>query len=357
MNLDLKKRLLLERPKISRGEWVWIHCASVGEVNTARPLIFELKRRFKVFLTYFSPRAREFVRNFEPCDEVFPLPLDLPLLVRKLEDIVRPKAIILVERELWPSLIKFTRSKKILLSARSKGDLIERILVKDLHLIVARTEEDAERFKSMGARKVVVCGNLKLAQKPERERSDIPLPKGYRLIVAGSTHPGEEEVLINAFLRIKEEVPSKLLIAPRHISRSGEVEKIAKEKGLKTCRRTRIEEDWEVMVLDTLGELKYIYSACNVAFVGGTLVPVGGHNLMEPALFGKPVLFGPHTGKVEDVAEFLIKEGYGFRVRNKEELERECLRLLKDGFRPKRSLREVSEEVMSCYLEAVLSEL
>jgi 3-deoxy-D-manno-octulosonic-acid transferase len=355
MGWELRKRLLIEKPSLTPGRWVWVHCASVGELITAEPLIGELKRRFKVFLTYFSPRSRSFFLNRKDLwDAVFPLPLDLQPLVRKLEKEVRPKALLIVEREMWPSLIACTEAKKILVNARFKGDPLERALVRRYSLIVARTERDREGFRRFGARKVVACGNLKLLQ------GSAP-PKGIevpgRVLVAGSTHPGEEEVLLEAFLRLRRRLPLRMIIAPRHMERVREVLEKVRSKGVRWCLRTSPSEDWEVMVLDTLGELRGFYAAGEIAFVGGTLVPVGGHNLLEPALLGKPVLFGPYTQKVRDLREILLEEGYGYEVRGPRDIEEVVLRILGGGFRPRSDLRQRATEVGRCYLEAVLSEL
>lgn len=358
MNWDLRRRLLLEKPLIPEGDWVWVHCASVGEFNTARPLIKHIRKRFKVFLTYFSPRAKTFLEGVSDLyDALFPLPLDLPFLVRKLEDLVRPRALILVEREIWVSLVRFTRAKKILISARSKGDLLERWVLKYFHLVVARTEEDARAFRSAGARKVVVCGNLKVAQEIEVKPVDLDIPDGCRVFIAGSTHPGEEEILVEAFLKVRNEVPLRLVIAPRHVSRTEEVASLLERKGLRWCRKSDPKEDWEVMVVDTLGELRSMYALADVTFVGGTLVPVGGHNLLEPALLGKPVIFGPYTHKVSDVADLILRGGYGFQAKDSRDIADLVLKLMKEGFSPGTDLREVSHEVRSCYLREVMSEL
>ena len=358
MDWELKKRLLIEKPDVPPGEWVWFHCASVGEFNTAESLIRRVRERFRVFLTYFSPRARDFLRaRTDAWDLLFPLPLDLPPLVRKLEGILKPKALVVIEREMWPFLITATRVKKILLSARSKGDILERLLAGRYSLVVARTEKDAEGFKRAGARRVLVCGNLKLAQEIFCEPVDVELPAGTFLFVAGSTHPGEEEKLVEAFLRLKEKVPVAMVLAPRHTGRAKEVASLLGARGIRWCFRTSPKEGWEVMVLDTLGELKGLYMRADVTFVGGTLVPVGGHNLLEPALLGKPVLFGPNTQKVRDIEEIIVREGYGFRVSGPEDIVGVTLRLLKEGFRPSGDLRRLSEEVRECYTRVVLSEL
>ena len=359
MDFDLRKRLLIEKPRLSEiNNLLWIHCSSVGEFNTFRPLLGPLRERFSILLTYFSPRAKDYLaKRRDQFDILFPLPLDLPWLVRKFEEIVKPSALIIMERELWPSLLHFTRVKKILINAYARGSFIERLMVKRYSLIIARKGEDRERFLEEGARRVEVCGNLKLAGFPDNQ-PEAPVEKGKtKLFVAGSTHRGEEEVLLRSLKELIRDGAVKLVIAPRHVSRAEEVMEIAERHGLKTSRWSKREPEWEVLVVDTLGELMSFYSVCDVAFVGGTLVPVGGHNLLEPAFFDRPVLFGPHTDKVTDLEEILTGMGLGFRISN----EREILERVKEilgGFVPrKRGLREMGRSVRECYLEKILSEL
>ena len=358
MDLCLRKRLLIEEPDLLFLEDpLWFHCASVGEFNTVLPLIKEFKRSHKVVLTYFSPRAKEYLeRKKEFYDLLFPLPVDVPFIVKKFERIVKPKALIIMERELWFALLKFTKAKKILLNAYSKGGIRESLLIKEFDLVIARTERDRERFIEEGARKVVTCGNLKLVQ----ETKDIhppDLPEGHKIIVAGSTREGEEEVILKAFIALRKEFPLKLIIAPRHIRRSDEVVSLAKAMGLNASKRSAEGRGWEVLVLDTLGELKGFYSKADVAIVGGTIARIGGHNLLEPAILGKPVIFGPNTWKVKDLEEILVEKGYGFRVEGPEDMVRVIRKLISEGFSPVESLEEFSRRVKECYMKNLRLEL
>ena len=357
MDLCLRKRLLIEKPDHPPKNSLWFHCASVGEFNTALPLIKELKKEHSVVLTYFSPRAKEYLeRKGDLYDLLFPLPVDIPFLVRKFERIVQPKALIIVERELWFSLLKFTKVKKILLNAYSKGGIRERLLIREFDLVIARTEEDRRRFEEEGARKVVACGNLKVVQDVE-DIHPPALPEEWRVMVAGSTREGEEEVVLKAFLKLREEFPLKLVLAPRHVKRADDVVRTARSTGLKVSKRSEEEKDWDILVLDTLGELKGFYHKADVAFVGGTIAEVGGHNLLEPAVFGKPVLFGPNTWKVKDLEEILLEKDYGFRVEGPEDIVRVARRILSEGFRPGESFEEFSGKVKECYLKNLRLEL
>lgn len=357
--LDLSKRFLLEEPRVNLTKpALWVHCASVGEFNTVRPLLEELRKDFSVVLTYFSPRAKDYLeKRKDMVDFLFPLPADLPFLVKRFERAIKPKALLVVERELWISLIKATYCKKILLNAYAKGSFLERLLVEEYDLILARTHEDKRVFESLGARRVEVCGNLKLVGW-EGPPPPVNLPKGFKYLVAGSTHRGEEEIILDAFEFLKREKEDlRLVIAPRHISRAEEVRNLVRKRDMKVSLRTEEGEDWEVLVVNTLGELRGFYCEGDIAFVGGTFVPVGGHNLLEPAFCSKPVLFGPHTRKVEDIKEILLRFGYGFPVGSPWELYRTAKDLLEKGFKPLGDLKELSLKVKDCYLRSLRGEL
>jgi len=359
MSLKLRERLLLKRPlPAGSGRSLWIHCASVGEFNTVKPLIRRLRERFSIVLTYFSPRAEDYLRRAEGVyDVLFPLPLDLPPLVRRFEESVKPAALLIMERELWFSLIRFTRCRKILLNAYAKKGVMERLLARHYSLIIARTERDQRAFVEQGARKVVVCGNLKLVREEDVIRpAEIPRRQG-KIMIAGSTHEGEEELILRIFGKLRRKYPLRLIIAPRHISRAERVKELADSFGFSSVLRSRGGAEWDVLVLDTLGELRSFYLLGDVAFVGGTFTRVGGHNLLEPAFAGKPVIFGPHTHKVRDLESLVVEKGFGFRANSEEEFLSIADRLLSGGFSPGEDLRELSRRTEECYLKHILSEL
>lgn len=350
---ELSKRLFLKKlPKIQNP--LWIHTASVGEFNTALPLVRELKKEHKVLITYFSPRARSYLESlFEEYDALYPLPADLPCLIKKFEKKINPKALIILEREFWFSLIKFTKAKKILLNAYAKNTALERLLAKEFSLIVTRTKKDEELFKSFGAKKVITCGNLKLIYEHTPKSLNIPLGN---YVVAGSTHEGEEELILRAFkeLNLRD---FKLIVAPRHVERSKKVKELSESFGLKTSLYSQANGDWEVLVVDKLGLLRDLYSYAKVAIVGGTFVPVGGHNLLEPAYYNIPVVFGKYTQKVEDLKEVLQSLGLGFQVQSEEELKETLKHLVFEFKKPPVDLKEVGKKVKECYLKALLEEL
>lgn len=330
---------------------LWFHTASVGEFNTAKPLLKRLYKDHHITLTYFSPRAKRYLQSQEGkgyFHELYRLPLDLPPFVKSFEKRIKPSAILIMERELWPFLLISTKAPKVWLNAYTKGGLLERLLSKRFSLILAREERDAEKFRSYGISEVFACGNLKFVLE-EPPPVEIKLETS-KLLVAGSTHPGEEEVIKRVYERlIKELKEVKLLIAPRHISRATEVLRLFQNLG--ASLRSKEEEGWNVLVLDTLGELFSLYRYAKVSFVGGTLVPVGGHNLLEPAYFGKPVLYGPYTHKVGELRAFLEKIGLGFCVRDEKELYKTVLRLFTEEDTEKHTtLKEHGEKVLECYL-------
>jgi 3-deoxy-D-manno-octulosonic-acid transferase len=359
MSFCLKKRLLLDISVDTLPDSpLWVHCASVGEFNTFKPILKELKKKHSVVLTYFSPRAKEYMeKNSDLYDAILPLPLDIPFLIRKFEKILKPKALIVVERELWPFLLKVTRVKKILINAYARGGFLEKFLIKEFSLIIARSEGDKALFEREGARKVVSCGNLKLVQEEIVKPAELDTENNFRLFVAGSTREGEEEIVLDAFLKLREKYPLKLVIAPRHMDRVGEVERLLGERRISFTKRSSMKEKWDVLILDTLGELKAFYSIADVTFVGGTFSPVGGHNILEPAYLGKPVLFGPNTQKVRDLEEIIISKGYGFKVGSAEELSRKLEEILEKGFRPSEDLKDYARKVKECYLKHLSAEL
>jgi len=333
---------------------LWVHTASVGEFNTIRPLLKRLYPKYEIVLTYFSFRAKEYLKAQEGkayFHKLYRLPIDLPPFVISFERKIRPVAILIMERELWPSLLTFTKAPKIWLNAYAKGGLLERCLSKKFSLIITRDELSAERFKGYGCKKVIPCGNLKFVLE-EPKPAELKV-NASRLIVAGSTHQGEEEIIKKAFDLLRRDFKDlKLIVAPRHVKRAKEVVEIF--KGYKVSFRSSQKEDWDVLVVDSIGELFSLYAYADVAIVGGTFVPIGGHNLLEPAYFGKPVLYGSYTHKVKDLKDFLEKVGLGFPVKDEKELYLRLKELLSNGLsKASFSLKEYSQRVLECYLSAL----
>jgi len=341
---------------------LWVHAVSVGEVNAAEPLIKALRNDYPnapLVVTTVTPTGSERVRQLFG-DSVFHvyLPYDLPFAVTRFLRRVRPRLAVIVETEIWPNLYFACRKRGIplmivnaRLSERSlrgykpMGSLVTRALG-CVQQIAAQSATDAERYRSLGAsaEKVVVTGNLKF---------DMPVPydaelKGQELReqwgplrpvwIAGSTHEGEELPVLEAHLEVLKRWPDALLlIAPRHPERFKLVENSARSLGFNVGTRSadRVPSaPHQVFVIDAMGELMPFYAASDLAFVGGSLVPIGGHNVLEPAALSTPVLVGPHTFNFEEITLTLIQEGGAMRVQSAEELGPAALMMLRD--RPRR---------------------
>lgn len=310
---------------------VWLHAVSLGEVIAASPLIDKLRAKgYKILVTTMTPTGSAQVKKSfgETVAHCF-LPYDLPGAVRRFMANYQPKLGIIVETELWPNLIHRAHRQGIpmlLVNARlseksAKGYqkikyLIAPILQK-FTAILAQTPEDAERFGNLGANKAVltVMGNIKFdIQVPSSLKQDnefiqqltqLPRPK----IILASTHDNEEEMIFRHWRPLQQTFPQiLLLVAPRHPERFAKVEQIAHEMGFKVVRRSKeepIAADTEIVILDSLGELLHFYAAIDLAFVGGSLIPRGGHNVLEPVALGVPVISGSHVANFQAICKQL----------------------------------------------------
>jgi 3-deoxy-D-manno-octulosonic-acid transferase len=348
-------------------ESIWIHAVSVGEVLTARPLIGDLKRRYphlRMFLSTTTMAGQQLARrSVQDVDAVFYFPFDLGIFVRRTLDLVRPKLFVMMETEIWPNLLyecrrrgvktavvngrlsprSFSRYRMIRGFMRSVLDHVDRFLV--------QSEESARRFIDLGAdpARVVVTGSLKFdsldlspnalqARARDRVLRYFRVPASRPVIVAGSTMKGEETAVLRAFRRVRATAPNTLLvIAPRHPERFGEVEQLVRSEGWKTARRTDLAIDSEprvdAIVLDTIGELATVYQIATVVFVGGSLVGTGGHNVLEPAVFGKPIVFGPHMENFAEIADAFVTNGAGVQLAGEPQLDEALMSLISDPVR------------------------
>jgi 3-deoxy-D-manno-octulosonic-acid transferase len=350
-SLYLRERLGLRLPATNPGKTaIWIHAVSVGEVLSLRRLVSEIKEKHPSWRVYFSTLTDTGYRiarqQLLEADAVFLVPLDFGWVVRRFFKALRPRLFILAESEFWPHLLRQAgrTCRAVLLingriSQRSyhkyrRLRFLSRRLLSHLNRFLVQTDNDRRRLETIGipSAKVEVAGNLKAdirlpAVSPEDIRDfkqKIGVSPGKRLIVAGSTHKGEEEAILGAFsgaLRSHQELG--LVIAPRHPERSSEVEKIGAGLSLSTLRRTRAApgRTWDVLILDTIGELGAFYALADLAFIGGSLVPHGGQNLLEPAYYGKPLVFGPHMDNFAVLAEEFFRAGAARIVRGQADLE------------------------------------
>jgi 3-deoxy-D-manno-octulosonic-acid transferase len=327
---------------------VWVHGVSVGEAQAAGALVRALKGRhpgLPLVLTTFTPTGRD--RATAVAGDVATIsfvPFDLPFVVPRFFDRVRPRVVVIVETELWPNLFHECGRRGIplvLASARVSPRSVRRYrhfeslfadTLENGVVIGAQSDADADRFISIGANpaRTRVTGNLKFdyalpADAPERARAlRASLGTARPIWVAGSTHEGEEDVLLAAHARIREAHPDALLVmGPRKPERFEAVASWLRRQGVRHVTRSSgqpVAADTPVLLVDTLGELVTFYGAGDVAFVGGSLVPVGGHNLMEPAALAKPVLTGPYTQNAVGIAELFLQVGAAHTVRTAEDV-------------------------------------
>jgi 3-deoxy-D-manno-octulosonic-acid transferase len=357
--LNLRERLGLGRHETPAVRVGWIHAVSVGESIAAAPLLEGLRRAYPalplVVSTVTETGARVVRERFAGLATHRYFPLDFPRVTRRVIDSIAPAFFIGMETELWPNTLRALAARGVptmiangRLSDRSFGryrmvrGAMKRVLA-DVSVFGMQSAEDARRVIALGAppERVVVTGNLKAepladpAGAVDLWHRLLGLGADQPVWIAGSTHRGEEEAVLEAHTRALLDRPSlALVLAPRHPERVGEVLGVLKARGLAAVRRSDLparRSPGAVIVLDTVGELAQLYAIADVVFVGGSLVPLGGHNMLEPALRGKPVLFGPHTDNFREAAGVLIDSGSGRVVHDAAELGSELRRLLGDA--------------------------
>jgi 3-deoxy-D-manno-octulosonic-acid transferase len=341
---------------------VWIHAVSVGEVQAAAALVTTLRERYpniSLVVTTLTPTGATRARTlFKDVAQVRYIPFDLPGAVRRFFKRVEPRLAVIFETELWPNLYHQCTRRRIplvLASARISprsvnryrmlGSLIRKALSGGV-VVAAQAEGDADRFRSLGAdpERTHVTGNIKFDfSVPQdigergRQLRELYAP-GRPMWVAGSTHAGEEEIVLEAQRIVRGTHPRALLVlVPRHPPRFDEVARGLQSAGFRFVRRSQGVGERaegaaaEVLLVDTLGELLDFYAAADVAFVGGSLVPIGGHNLLEPAALGLPILTGPHTANSADIASMLVTRGAAEVVNDADELGGRVSMLLSDA--------------------------
>ncbi|UCG39196.1 MAG: 3-deoxy-D-manno-octulosonic acid transferase [bacterium] len=316
------------------GKTVWVHAVSVGEVRAVSPMLWLLEEddraRGRVFLSTVTPTGQDTARK--ECSfaaSIFFFPLDLPLVIGRALDRVRPEIFITAETEIWPNFFAACFRRRIpvvVVNGRISDHSFSRYvrfswffspILKKVDLFLMQSEEDASRIIRIGARpgSVEVTGNTKYDRLPLH----VPIPEAVRawarkgfLLVAGSTHNGEESILLD-LLKAQGEGDLRLALVPRHPERFDEVASLLRRRGVPFTRYSETasggEPSGNVLLVDAMGVLDGFYEMGDLAFVGGSLVPVGGHNLLEPAMHGVPVLTGPHVQNFRDIAALLIEKG------------------------------------------------
>jgi 3-deoxy-D-manno-octulosonic-acid transferase len=337
------------------AEVIWLHAVSLGEMTAAAPLVKALRARYpknELLLTTATPTGRARARSlFGDTVNVRFLPYDMPGAVARFLRRIRPRLGIIMETELWPNLLHECERRGVpvvLASARLSSRSVTRYrrfgglfreIFSAISLVAAQTQGDAERFRAIGAQsaKTRVIGNIKFdlqtdAQVTDKARELRALFGSERPVwVAGSTHEHEEEQVLAAHAELRKHRPDALLLlVPRHPARFQAVAELLRRQDLNFVRHSSgapPPQATPVVLVDTVGELATLYAAADVAFVGGSLVPVGGHNLLEPAALGVPVLTGPSYANGKDIARLLIDEGAALQVANAHELA-QALRML-----------------------------
>jgi len=317
---------------------IWIHAVSVGEANAAIPLIKELIVRYpqySIVVTTTTPTGSARITQ-QLKDDVIHVyaPYDVPWVVNRFLRRSQTKLCIIMETEIWPNILHCCRKNNIpiflanaRLSERSRlrYELIATLtkaMLKSYSMVSAQGLLDGERLLSLGLnpKRLMISGNIKFDIKIPTQLIDdgASLRKEWNTknrptFIAASTHEGEDIIILDAFNRIREQLPEALLIlVPRHPDRFMRVERLCKEQGFKLVLRSLNQlpsEDTSILLGDTMGELLLLYAASDIAFVGGSLVPVGGHNLIEPAAIGLPVLTGPHLHNFTEIARLLQSAG------------------------------------------------
>ncbi len=367
------------------SETIWIHAVSVGEVMAITQLVSDLQaqlRDYRIVVSTTTDTGQKLARQRFGEENVFRAPLDLPWAVQAFMDALRPRLLVLAESEFWPNLLHCARRAGVAVAVvnarvsdrslpryqRFRG-LFARVL-SSVDLFLAQSEEDARRLVAIGApvERVHVGGNLKFDVKPPARAEivgqiaeTIQRDEIGPVIVAGSTLEGEEAMLLEAFHAVREHYArAMLLLAPRHPERFDAVASLLAASGLRFQRRSQwndiplistagmsgapVNLSGAVLLLDSIGELASLYELADLAFIGGSLVPKGGHNVLEPAYFGVPILVGPHTENFRDIVE-IFRRADALRVVTAQTLTQAVLALL-DNVQERNTLGRNAKEVM-----------
>lgn len=342
-----------------RRQTIWVHAVSVGEVLAASRLVKDLSLcapQYRVLFSTTTRTGQRLARERAGIDHTFYFPLDFPWIVRRYLRLLDPALLVLIETEFWPNLLAACQRAGVpvaVVNGRVSDRSLPRYLrlrslwkgiLSGISLLLAQSEEDARRLKAIGAppSRVFFGGNLKFdvrsaEQAPITASLREHLPPGMRVLVCGSTLEGEEEILVDAFARVRATIPDCVMIlAPRHPERFGRVAQMLKNKTASSVRRsnwmkrpTKLKAG-TVVLLDSIGELASVYSVASVAFVGGSLVPAGGHNPLEPAQFALPVVMGMHYANFRAIIDMLV-DAEALKLATPETLTPILTNLLTDG--------------------------
>ena len=334
---------LLTLPQLHNS--IWVHAVSVGEVKAVEKLLEGLRREFPdrhVVVSTATPAGQELARQRRDIiDHTFYFPLDLPWCVVRSLKRVNPEMVVIAETEIWPNFLRACRRRGIqvlMINGRISDRSFARYRIvrrwlrrvfQDYTIMGMQSETDRQRIEAIGAdpHRVTVFGNLKYDVVPSAKplESDLVtfLSDWHQVWVAASTMPGEEEFVLNSFSEVRQKHPElKLIIAPRHADRFAAVEELIKIRGFSCVRRTQLARSGTALLLDTIGELAAVLEYATVVFVGGSLVPKGGHNILEPARHRKPIVFGPHMENFRDMTRLFLEAGAAVQINDASQLGR-----------------------------------
>ena len=344
--------------KVEKKDCIWVHAASVGEIVATSPLIKEFRREFPkspILVSVVTTSGYEMAnRIIKDADAIIYFPLDLPWLAGHVLRRIRPRVFLPVETELWPNFLRTARKIHVpvmMVNGRISDKSVKqykhlhsllRNMIGTVKLFAMQSPIDAEYIMRLGAPQelVTVTGNTKFDQtytdvSPEEKQKiieEMGLSKNDGIFLAGSTHRGEEEAVLQAFKAVRETHPhARLVIAPRELLRTMEVVHLCRKAGFSVTTRTKLQneapQDEDIVILDTIGELGKVYSIGDVVFVGGSLVPHGGHNILEPAAHGKAIIVGSHMFNFKDTYALFKNRDACLTVKNGEELAKQVTRL------------------------------
>jgi 3-deoxy-D-manno-octulosonic-acid transferase len=341
---------------------IWVHAVSVGEVKAVEKLLLRIREEFPdrpLVVSTTTPTGQQLAREKTAIiDHAFYFPFDLPRPVSRVLDRIQPQLVVIAETEIWPTFLTACRSRSvpvIMVNGRISDRSFPRYrrvrrwlgpVLNDYAVLGMQSETDGRRIEQMGAeaQRVQVLGNLKYDAAPADRPLDAQLAAALRrwqpLWIAASTMPGEDEMVLDTFIGLRQSRPQlKLLVAPRHPERAAAVAGLARARSLRTLLRSALRpphnanEDGEadVIVLDTIGELAAIFEMASIVFVGGSLVKRGGHNILEPARFARPIVFGPHMENFRDIARLFLNAGAAVQVGSAAGLQETLARLLSES--------------------------
>lgn len=338
---------------------IWIHAVSVGEIVLIKKLIKELakSRQYDILISTTTRTGKSVAEKLYPQHLTVFLPFDIIFFVRRALALFNPLLFISIETEIWPNLyiqLKKKRTPVIILNGRISDKAFQRYrkvrrlakrILQFVDFVGVQTEYYKTRFLRLGIEeeKVKVTGNLKFSAFDvdqnyvcafQKRFAPLLKEKDTLLIIAASTHPGEEEIMLDVYRKVIEKFPQvRLLLAPRHIERASSIEKLCVSKKWKPVRISMVlkeEGSADVFILDTIGDLFYFYSLCDVCVMGGSFVDYGGHNILEPLCFSKPTLFGPYMSNFKEIECKVLSMEAGVKVDNKDKLLSVLERLLRD---------------------------